>query len=134
MNDDHASLEDQSDYTGLTIEEQRVEEILYEGKARCRKFDRNAANHWPSKGLGVIRLLRNKETGTTRVMMRQTPNGQVLINHTLLKGSGMNELMGEKNFKMTFAEPNGDLGTYMAGFGEKTSAERWKDAIMKVLC
>jgi len=118
---DTAPPEEQRDLTSLSDEERRTEEVLFEHKARCKKFARGESDPWQNKGVGILRLLRNRDSGNVRVLMRQTPNGNILVNANLLKDKGMYSAPSEKQVKMVFAEREGELGTFVMGFG---AAER----------
>lgn len=115
--------EDQRDLTSLTADEQKAEQVLFEQRARCRKFNRGASPPWESKGVGVLRLLKNKETGATRVLMRQDPSGYIMINASLLKQEAMYSITSDKNVKMVFAEQDGQLATYMITLKTKELGE-----------
>ncbi|KAF4556105.1 RanBP1 domain-containing protein 3 [Elsinoe fawcettii] len=121
--EDAAPPEEQKDLTSLSAEEIRTEDVLFEQKARCRKFVRGGESPWENKGVGIVRLLKNKESGNPRVLMRLAPGGQILINANLLKDRDLYSNPNEKTVKLVFAEGEGDLTTYMLTFGKKESAD-----------
>ncbi|KAF2219445.1 hypothetical protein BDZ85DRAFT_42227 [Elsinoe ampelina] len=121
--EDAAPAEEQKDLTALSAEELRNEEVLFEQKARCRKFVRGGESPWENKGIGIIRLLKNKESGSHRILMRLAPGGQIIINANLLKDKELYSIQNEKLVKMVFAEGQGELSTYILTFGKKESAE-----------
>ncbi|PNS21627.1 Nucleoporin nup61 [Sphaceloma murrayae] len=120
--DEAAPAEEQRDLTSLSAEEARTEEVLFESKSRCRKFVRGAENPWENKGIGIVRLLKNKETANHRVLMRLSPGGQIVINANLMKDKEVYGLQGDKMVKLVFAEKEGELSTYILAFGSKESA------------
>ncbi|PSK53861.1 hypothetical protein B9Z65_7667 [Elsinoe australis] len=121
--EDAAPPEEQRDLTALSAEEKRTEDVLFEFKARCRKFVKGADNPWDNKGVGILRLLKNKDTGNPRVLMRLSPGGQIVINANLMKNKDLYDVQSGKNVKMVFAEKEGELSTYLVTFGAKESAE-----------
>lgn len=128
-----APPEDQRNLTSLSAEEQRTEEVLFEQKARCRKFIRGAKEPWENKGVGIIRLLRNKESANVRVLMRLDPRGTIVINANLIKDAAMYEMLGEKAVKLIFAESEGELTTYVASFGTKEKADELLGKIQEAI-
>jgi len=125
---DAAPPEEQRDLTSLTAEERKTEEVLFEQKSRCRKFMKGDAEPWQTKGVGIIRLLKNKETGNVRVLMRQDPNGTIMVNANMIQNKAMYSALGEKQVKMVFAEKDG-LNTFSMGFGTKEKAEQLLTAV-----
>jgi len=105
----------------MTTEELARETVLFEQKARCRKYDRSVENNWDNKGVGPIRILKNKESGNLRVVMRLDPSGALLINHNVMNDRKMYERQGEKQVKMVFAEQDG-LATFLIQFGKAEKA------------
>ena len=65
------------------------EDVVYEVRARTSKYD-DTKKEWITQGLGPLRILKNRETGNTRILMRQDPSGRVLINSAI---------HGEMNYK-----------------------------------
>ncbi|GAB7341916.1 hypothetical protein MBLNU457_g0223t1 [Dothideomycetes sp. NU457] len=125
---DAAPPEEQRDLTSLTAEERKTEDVLFEQKSRCRKFVKGDSDPWQTKGVGIIRLLKNKETGNVRVLMRQDPNGTIMVNANIIKNKAMYSALNEKQIKMVFAEKDG-LNTFSMGFGTKEKAEQLLTAI-----
>lgn len=60
------------------------EESLHEVRAKATKFD-NEKKTWASQGVGVLRLLRNKDTSKVRMLLRMEPSGNVILNTFLSK-------------------------------------------------
>lgn len=124
------------DLTALTPEERETEEVLFEQKSRCNQFirkDQNDSNDngspWVNKGIGIIRLLKNKQTSSPRILMRSDPRGVVMLNYGLIKDKGMYAAMGPKSVKMVFAEEGGALVTFTATFGQADIAKDLLSAI-----
>lgn len=124
-----ASPEPQKDLTALTAEETRSEDVLFEQKARCRRYNRGADEPWENKGVGIMRLFKNKQSGNPRIVMRQTPSGALLINSNLMKQKDVYVNMGDKTVKLLFAESTGGVATYTASFGSADKAQELLGAI-----
>ncbi|XP_076685558.1 E3 SUMO-protein ligase RanBP2 [Andrena cerasifolii] len=58
------------------------EEILYSHRAKLFRYDKST-NEWKERGLGDIKLLRHKETGKLRLIMRREQILKVCLNHFL---------------------------------------------------
>ena len=56
---------------------------LFEVKGRAFEFDASKKG-WLPKGVGVIRVLKNPDSGKTRILMRQEPSGKIILNAGLL--------------------------------------------------
>ncbi|CAL7942946.1 unnamed protein product [Xylocopa violacea] len=57
------------------------EEVLYSHRAKLFRFDKN---EWKERGLGDIKLLRHKETGKLRLVMRREQVLKLCLNHFVL--------------------------------------------------
>lgn len=70
------------------------EEILLEVRAKATKFvpvvkggdadEDGNKSPWRTQGLGPLRVLRNKNTGCVRLLLRAEPRGHVAMNKALL--------------------------------------------------
>lgn len=58
------------------------EEVLMETRARGLKM---AKEGWDSQGVGFVKILKNRETSRSRVVLRADPSGKVLLNASLMK-------------------------------------------------
>ncbi|EME82761.1 uncharacterized protein MYCFIDRAFT_196233 [Pseudocercospora fijiensis CIRAD86] len=77
------------DQTGLTTEEQDANDVLGEfHDVKTSKFELNdqGQKKWVPKGFGVVYLLKDKETGKTRILSR-VGTGKLTLNYNPLKGS-----------------------------------------------
>lgn len=57
------------------------EEMVYTCRARAFKL----ATGWTSQGTGVVKLLKHKTTGRSRILLRIEPNGNIALNTFLKK-------------------------------------------------
>ena len=71
---------------------QENEDCLFETKSKALKFiteeaakgTKSESNTWETQGVGMFRLLRDKETGKCRVLFRAEPGGNIIVNANLL--------------------------------------------------
>ena len=82
--EDDAAKDDQVDLMSGGPGEEN-EEVLFTVKAKAHGYDHEKKT-WITKGLGPLRLLKHRDTGNTRILMRQDPTGKVVLNSSLLKG------------------------------------------------
>jgi RanBP1 domain/Nucleoporin FG repeat region len=64
------------------------EEVVHQVRAKALKFepskDAGGKSDWVVKGLGPLRVLKNKETGSSRVLLRADPSGTIVLNKGIL--------------------------------------------------
>lgn len=115
----------QNDLTALSAEQLAENDIVFESKARAQQFlksagDSDAKPAWQSRGIGMFRILKNKETGKCSVLMRMIPGGRVLLNFSLLPkqtlGGTAYVVMG-KMCRMAVPDEQGRMETWAAQFG-----------------
>lgn len=56
------------------------EEAIFKMRAKLFKFDRDS-REWKERGTGDVRLLKHKENGKTRLVMRRDKTLKVCANH-----------------------------------------------------
>ena len=59
------------------------EEALFQEKAILYRFDK-ANNEWKERGVGVMKILKNKESSRCRILMRRNQTFKVCANHFVL--------------------------------------------------
>lgn len=96
------------------------EDVLFAVKAKAMSYD-SATKTWPSKGVGVLRVLKHRETAKTRILMRQDPSGKIVLNAALL-GTMKYEYVQSKTVKMAVATDQGKLSTWMLRTGKDEDA------------
>lgn len=66
------------------------EEVIHEIRAKALKFLQKEGgdntNRWDSRGVGPLRVLKHKESGMSRVLLRMDPSGVIILNKALLPG------------------------------------------------
>lgn len=96
------------------------EDVLFAVKAKAMCFDATNKS-WPSKGVGVLRVLKHRETAKTRILMRQDPSGKIVLNTALLTTMKY-EYVRSKSVKMAVATDQGRLSTWMLRTGKDEDA------------
>lgn len=61
------------------------EENLFETRAKALTYDAKEEK-WVTHCVGPLRVLKHRETGKTRILMRSDPSGRIFINTALLAG------------------------------------------------
>jgi Ran-binding protein 1 len=56
------------------------EDVLLDMKAKLYRFDKDG-NQWKERGTGAVKLLKHKETGKVRLVMRQAKTLKICANH-----------------------------------------------------
>jgi len=59
---------------------EELEEQMFKMRAKLFKFDRDS-KEWKERGTGDVRLLKHKENGKTRLVMRRDKTLKVCANH-----------------------------------------------------
>jgi hypothetical protein len=66
------------------------EEAIHEVRAKALKFLQgeggDSSNKWETQGVGPLRVLKHKETGVSRILLRADPRGTIVLNKALLSG------------------------------------------------
>lgn len=76
------------------------EEQVFKMRAKLFKFDRDS-REWKERGTGDVRLLKHKENGKTRLVMRRDKTLKVCANHygqsSLWKVGEMKKLISKQS-------------------------------------
>ncbi|RWV98470.1 hypothetical protein GW17_00038674 [Ensete ventricosum] len=56
------------------------EDVLLDLKAKLYRFDKEG-NQWKERGTGSVKLLKHRETGKVRLVMRQVKTLKICANH-----------------------------------------------------
>ncbi|GJN76309.1 RNase3 domain-containingprotein [Purpureocillium lilacinum] len=117
------------------------EEMLHEVRAKVLKFvppgDKSDSDDkakskspWSTQGVGPLRLLKHKESGVVRLLLRAEPRGHVALNRALLPN--MSYKSEEKYVKITTSNEKGDgLETWMIQVKTKDSAKELGEVLEK---
>lgn len=87
------------------------EDVLFTVKAKAMIYDAEKKN-WPSKGVGMLRVLKHRDSNKTRILMRQDPSGKIVLNAALVSTLKYQHTP-PKNVKMAIPTDTGKLSTWM---------------------
>ncbi|MCD7468976.1 Ran-binding protein 1 c [Datura stramonium] len=73
----------------------RLEEVANNWKAKLYRFDKDG-NQWKERGAGTVKLLKHKETGKVRLVMRQSKTLKICANHLVLPTMTVQEHAGNE--------------------------------------
>lgn len=71
------------------------EDVLLDMKAKLYRFDKDG-NQWKERGVGTVKLLKHKETGKVRLVMRQAKTLKICANHFVLPSISVQEHSGNE--------------------------------------
>ncbi|XP_058075061.1 ran-binding protein 1 homolog c-like [Magnolia sinica] len=69
------------------------EDVLLDLKAKLYRFDKEG-NQWKERGVGAVKLLKHKENGKVRLVMRQAKTLKICANHLVLPSISIQEHAG----------------------------------------
>jgi len=69
------------------------EDVVLDMKAKLYRFDKDG-NQWKERGVGTVKLLKHKETGKVRLVMRQAKTLKICANHLVLPSISVQEHSG----------------------------------------
>ncbi|XP_023348327.1 RANBP2-like and GRIP domain-containing protein 5/6 isoform X4 [Eurytemora carolleeae] len=88
------------------------EDILFEDRAKLFRFS-DDSKEWKERGLGQAKILRNKETGQVRFLMRRDQTFKICANHTILSEIKLDLMKGNTKARIWGAQDfsDGELTT-----------------------
>ena len=98
------------------------EDRVFEIRAKAMSFDAKE-KVWTNKGVGPLRVLKHRETSSTRVLMRQDPSGRIVLNSALM-GRVKYEHAQKNMVRIVVATDAGKLETYMVKVAKDEDAEK----------
>ncbi len=98
------------------------EDVAFEVKGKAMVYDRSSSK-WDVKGVGFLRVLKNRDTGKTRMLMRQDPSGKILLN-TALAHQFNYASNQSKHVRLPFANESGKIEAWMLRVGKDEDAKR----------
>lgn len=90
------------------------ETIVHEVRAKAIKYipidkdadeDDQKKSPWSTQGVGPLRVLKNKTTGTVRILLRAEPRGHIALNKALL--SDVSYTAKDKTLNLMTSDDNG---------------------------
>lgn len=117
--DDHAPSEAQLDLVSGGPGEE-YEDAIFNVKAKAHVFDPET-KQWVIKGLGTLRVMKNRDTGLVRILMRQSPSGKIVINTPLLKDFKY-ENTQEKIIRIPIVDEDAKVTSWLLKVGDAKDA------------
>jgi RanBP1 domain len=105
------------------------EEVLHEVRAKAVKFvTKDGQSAWETKGLGPLRVLKNKDIKATRMLLRGDPSGKIVLNKGLLPNIKY-EATGKTVKVMALGEKGEGLETWVM----QVKTQEFAEALAEVL-
>jgi len=105
------------------------EEVLHEVRAKAVKFvTKDGQSSWETKGLGPLRILKNKDTKAVRMLLRGDPSGNIVLNKGLLPNIKY-EATGKTVKVMALGEKGEGLETWVL----QLKTQEFADALAEVM-
>ncbi|CAD0081983.1 unnamed protein product, partial [Aureobasidium vineae] len=111
------------------------EEQTFKMRAKLFKFDRDS-REWKERGTGEVRLLKHKENGRTRLVMRRDKTLKVCANHYVVPDMKLSPNVGSDrswvwNASADVSEGEPEAQTLAIRFGNSENANLFKEAFIK---
>lgn len=111
------------------------EDVLLELKSKLYRFDKDG-NQWKERGVGTVKLLKHKETGKVRLVMRQNKTLKICANHLVLSTISVQEHQGNDKSCVWHAADfsDGELKdeTFAIRFASVENCKAFKDKIAEI--
>lgn len=111
------------------------EESLVDMKAKLYRFDKDG-NQWKERGTGTVKLLKHKENGKVRLVMRQAKTLKICANHLVISTTKMQEHAGSDKSCVWHAADfaDGELKDEMFAirFGSVENCKKFKDLVDEI--
>ncbi|TGZ80246.1 hypothetical protein EX30DRAFT_341799 [Ascodesmis nigricans] len=111
------------------------EEQSFKMRAKLFKFDRES-KEWKERGTGDVRLLKHKENGKTRLVMRRDKTLKVCANHYIVPDMKLSPNVGSDrswvwNTSADVSEGDAEAQTLAIRFANAENANLFKEAFIK---
>ena len=110
------------------------EEALLAYKAKLYRYD-TAGSEWKERGIGQCRILKHKESGRIRLLMRQDKTLKLCANHLIMPGTELKNHEGnEKAWVWSapdYAEEEMKTEVFCIRFGNVERATEFKEKFME---
>ncbi|KAF5130429.1 Ran-specific GTPase-activating protein 1 [Metarhizium brunneum] len=111
------------------------EEQLFKMRAKLFKFSKESSE-WKERGTGDVRLLKHKENGKTRLVMRRDKTLKVCANHYIVPEMKLSPNVGSDrswvwNAAADVSEGEPEACTLAIRFANSENANLFKDAFLK---
>jgi len=114
---------------------EEAEEQAFKMRAKLFKFDRDS-REWKERGTGDVRLLKHKENGKTRLVMRRDKTLKVCANHYVTPDMKLSPNVGSDrswvwNVSADVSEGEPEAQTLAIRFANSENANLFKEAFIK---
>ncbi|CAK7213228.1 Ran GTPase binding protein Sbp1 [Sporothrix eucalyptigena] len=114
---------------------EEAEEQTFKMRAKLFRFVRESSE-WKERGTGDVRLLKHKENGKTRLVMRRDKTLKVCANHYILSDMRLSPNVGSDrswvwNTAADVSEGEAEAMTLAIRFANSDNANQFKDAFIK---
>ncbi|KAI9831345.1 MAG: hypothetical protein M1819_005119 [Sarea resinae] len=114
---------------------EELEEQTFKMRAKLFRFDRES-REWKERGTGDVRLLKHKENGKTRLVMRRDKTLKVCANHYVVPDMKLSPNVGSDrswvwNAAADVSEGEPEASTLAIRFGNSENANLFKEAFLK---
>ncbi|CAK9435281.1 uncharacterized protein LODBEIA_P57540 [Lodderomyces beijingensis] len=111
------------------------EETKYTIKAKLMEFDQSNKNEpYTPKGVGLLKVLRNKDTGKSRILIRAEGNFRVLLNTTISKDIEYTRYGHGSLIRLPVFSPEGKITTYCIRVKDATGGQELLKQINDAKC
>ncbi|KAL0327460.1 UNVERIFIED_CONTAM: Ran-binding protein 1c [Sesamum angustifolium] len=111
------------------------EDVLLDLKSKLYRFDKEA-NQWKERGVGTVKLLKHKESGKVRLVMRQSKTLKICANHLVLPTMTVQEHQGNDKscvwHAADFADGELKEETFCIRFASVENCKAFKDKIEEI--
>ncbi|KZF26599.1 putative Ran-specific GTPase-activating protein 1 [Xylona heveae TC161] len=114
---------------------EELEEQTFKMRAKLFRFDRES-REWKERGTGDVRLLKHKENGKTRLVMRRDKTLKVCANHYVVPAMKLSPNVGSDrswvwNATADVSEGEPEAQTLAIRFANSENANSFKEAFIK---
>ncbi|GAB7345573.1 hypothetical protein MBLNU457_3879t1 [Dothideomycetes sp. NU457] len=114
---------------------EELEEQMFKMRAKLFKFDRDS-KEWKERGTGDVRLLKHRENGKTRLVMRRDKTLKVCANHYVVPDMKLSPNVGSDrswvwNAQADVSEGEPEACTLAIRFANSENANLFKEAFIK---
>ncbi len=100
------------------------EDVLFEVKAKAMIYDAASQgdSKWIVKGVGPLRVMKDRATGSTRLLLRAEPSGRIIVNAGLLNNMTY-ESTSAKAIRVPVPNAKGKIDVYTFKVGKDDDAK-----------
>ncbi|WOL16600.1 ran-binding protein [Canna indica] len=112
------------------------EDVLLDLKSKLYRFDKEA-NQWKERGTGNVKLLKHRETGKVRLVMRQSKTLKICANHLVISTIKVQEHAGNDKscvwHAADFADGELKEENFCIRFGSVENCKKFMEMMEKIV-